>query len=58
MTAGLPPVEVWDWEWEWDGFDFIDPAKEATANQILLDSGQSTLKEVCAERGKNWRDVK
>jgi lambda family phage portal protein len=57
LPAGLPPVSEWQWEWRWDGFDFIDPTKEATANQTLLATGQTTLKRVCAERGEHWVDV-
>ena len=35
---------------------WIDPQKEATANQIMLSTGQITLKELYARRGKDWED--
>lgn len=57
LPADLPPVAEWAWEWYWDGFPSIDPLKDASANQTLLESGQTTLKKVCAERGEHWEDV-
>lgn len=35
---------------------WIDPQKEATANQIMLATGQITLKELYARRGKDWEE--
>ena len=34
---------------------WIDPSKEATANQTALRSGQKTYPEICAENGRDWR---
>lgn len=36
---------------------WIDPAKEATADKIALQSGQKTFPDLCAERGKDWKDA-
>ena len=36
---------------------WIDPAKEAGAGQTALQSGQKTYQDVCAERGKDWRQA-
>ncbi len=36
---------------------WIDPAKEANADKIALQSGQKTFQDVCAERGKDWKDA-
>lgn len=36
---------------------WIDPSKEATADRIALQSGQKTFQDVCAERGKDWKDA-
>lgn len=36
---------------------WIDPAKEATANKIALETGQKTFATVCAENGCDWREV-
>jgi lambda family phage portal protein len=57
LPAGLPPVEQWRWSWQWDGFQSIDPLKDAKANEVLLASGQTTLMRVCAERGEDWEEV-
>lgn len=39
------------------GMSWIDPVKEATANKIALDSGQTTLQDICARAGKDWKEV-
>lgn len=36
---------------------WIDPAKEATANKIALETGQKTFKDIAAEAGKDWRQA-
>lgn len=33
---------------------WIDPAKESTANQTAMQSGQKTFQDICAEQGKDW----
>ncbi len=35
---------------------WIDPAKEATANKIALNTGQKTFQEISAENGKDWHE--
>ena len=35
---------------------WIDPAKEATATQTAMRTGQKTFKQIAAENGKDWRD--
>lgn len=35
---------------------WIDPAKEATANKIALQTGQKTFQQIAAENGKDWRE--
>lgn len=57
LPAGLPPVAEWSWTWRWPGFVSIDPVKDATANQIALESGQTTLDRVCGEQGEDWAEV-
>ncbi len=42
-------------EWIKPPKPWIDPAKEANANKIALQTGQKTYKEICAENGKDWR---
>jgi lambda family phage portal protein len=53
----LPPLNLWLWEWHWDGFNSIDPFKDAQAVQMRLATGLSTLSEECAAEGKDWKDV-
>lgn len=43
--------------WFWDGWSHVDPAKEAQADQVRLDSLTVTLAEVYAERGQDWEDA-
>lgn len=43
--------------WITAGWDWIDPNREANANKTSLETGQKTLQEICAEKGKDWRDV-
>lgn len=57
LPAGLPPRPQWRSRWQWDGWESIDPLKDAKANETLLASGQTTLMRVCAERGEDWEEV-
>lgn len=57
LPAGLPPPGRWRWRWRWDGFGSIDPVKDATANEIALRSGQTTLEKVAAAGGDDWEDL-
>ncbi|MVB11070.1 Phage portal protein, lambda family [Caprobacter fermentans] len=43
--------------WIASGWDWIDPAKETGANLTALQTNQKTLQEICAEKGKDWREV-
>lgn len=53
----LPFRDEWEWSWGWDGWDYVDPVKEATAEQIALSGNATTLQEVCSRRNKSWRRV-
>lgn len=57
LPEGLPPLATWTLRWQWDGFPSIDPVKDATANEIKLRTGETTLDDVCAESGKDWEEV-
>lgn len=57
IPDGLPMRDEWDWSWGWDGWDYVDPVKEATAEQIALSGNATTLQEVCSRRNKSWRRV-
>lgn len=36
---------------------WIDPSKEAAANKIALATGQKTFQQICAEGGRDWKEV-
>lgn len=44
-------------EWMWDGFDHVDPVKEANAQRIRIETGTATLADECAKDGKDWSRV-
>jgi lambda family phage portal protein len=56
LPPNLPPVSSWRIAWYWDGFDSIDPQKDASANQTLLETNQTTLAEIYAEYGQDWEE--
>lgn len=53
----LPPVSTWSWDWNWDGFSSIDPVKDATAYEMLIDQGLMTKTAAAAEMGYNWPEI-
>jgi hypothetical protein len=57
LPDGLPPVATWEWSWTWDGSPDVDPVKEAEADAMRLESHTTTLADVCARAGKDWRAV-
>jgi lambda family phage portal protein len=44
-------------EWTPPGMKWIDPLKEATANKISLETNQTTLAEIAASSGQDWREI-
>ena len=62
--SGLFPIPgFWDnkydylqHEWVAAPKKWIDPLKESSANQLALQSGQKTFKQIAAENGRDWRD--
>lgn len=57
IPDGLPPRDQWTWRWRWDGFEHIDPLKEAEAESVGLAAKTVSRAEACARRGKDWRQV-
>lgn len=43
--------------WMADGFEWIDPESEATANKLALESRLTTRAEILALRGKKWEHI-
>lgn len=44
-------------KWIGAGRGWIDPVKEATAAQLRMQMGISTLEDECAEQGRDWRQT-
>jgi lambda family phage portal protein len=57
IPRGLPPFAAWNWTWVWDGFEHVDPLKEADADAAMVGGNMASLAEVCAKRGRDWRVV-
>lgn len=58
---GLIPMTVFqdgqqiEMEWYWQGAEHVDPQKEANAEKTRLESNTTTLAEVYARQGKDWK---
>ena len=53
----VPPrmrMAIWSHTWMWPGHPHVDPAKEATAAQVRLATGLTTLADEYAAQGKDW----
>lgn len=57
IPRGLPPFQDWNWTWTWDGFEHVDPRKEAEADALMVEKNMASAAEVCAKRGRDWRVV-
>lgn len=44
-------------EWTAPGMKWIDPMKEASANKVSLATNQTTLAEIAASSGQDWKEV-
>ena len=50
LVAGNSLFRAQGWEW-------VDPSKEAKANQVALETGQTTLGEIASQRGMDPNDA-
>lgn len=57
LPNGLPPVAEWNWRWIWQGWEHVDPTKEATAQTERLKNHTTTLADECSSLGRDWRQV-
>jgi len=67
VNDGLLPIDPEDYykfpaaycRGRWDGppRGNIDPVKEATADKIRLETGTTTLEDVCAKDGGDWEEI-
>jgi lambda family phage portal protein len=44
-------------EWHWDAMEWVDPGKEVSANADAMATGQRSIVEVCAETGRDWKQI-
>ena len=49
LLRAIPPHQ-----WFWDGFEHVDPAKEANAQETRLKNHTTTLAHEYARQGKDW----
>ena len=54
LPDGLGPYADWSSQFFFDGHEHVDPAKEARAQAIRLDSHTTTLADEYARRGQDW----
>lgn len=57
IPNGLPLVADWQHEWHWDGFEHVDPLKEANADEVMLGSGMASRRSLLAKRGQDIETV-
>ena len=57
FTKGKATAPEIDHEWMWDGFQHVDPLKEANAQAVRLKSGTTTLADECGAEGRDFMKV-
>lgn len=58
VAAGVTIEDVQEVEWIPNGRPWIDPLKEAQANEVALRMGVTSRTEICAKLGKEYRKVR
>lgn len=53
IPDGLPIVADWQHDWQWDGFEHVDPTKEASADETQLATGMACHADLLAKQGKD-----
>jgi capsid protein len=54
LPTGLGPIADWPHQWFWDGFEHVDPSKEANAQATRLSNLTTTLATEYAKQGRDW----
>ena len=57
LPQRLRSVEFPKHTWFWDGFEHVDPVKDAKAQETKLKSKITNLAIECAREGRDWQDV-
>jgi capsid protein len=47
----------WPHQWYWDGYEHVDPVKEATAQSMRLLNNTTTLAYEYAQQGYDWEEA-
>lgn len=56
IPSEAPPISQWRWSWNWDGFDSIDPYKDAQTDDLRLSNCTATHAEIYAEHNEDWEE--
>ncbi len=54
FIPAVDPLEGWPHQWFWDGYEHVDPLKEAMAQKVRIQSNTTTLAAEYARRGQDW----
>jgi hypothetical protein len=57
LPPTTPPLAECSWRWMYDGFDAVDPNKDAMADDVRLKNGTATYAQIIAEAGGDWQEV-
>jgi lambda family phage portal protein len=53
----IPALENLSHTWQWDGFEHVDPLKEAEAGIRLVNAGLLTHADYHSSQGRDWEEV-
>lgn len=54
LPEDMGPFAHWPHQWFWDGYEHVDPVKEAQAQALRLSNHTTTLADEYARRGLDW----
>ncbi len=57
MATGKSVTAIPDHTWFWDGFEHVDPSKEANATATRLQNNVTTYAIEYAKQGRDWEDA-
>ncbi len=52
----LPDISEWTWTWRYDAYTSLDPVKDATASEMLLNMGLLTMQDALNDLGKDFNE--
>lgn len=57
LLAGITDADIAGNTWVPNGWEWVDPEKEASAAEIQLRIGSTTLRDICAAKGEDWEEI-